>query len=116
LARRDSDAGVAPSAFQVVAGDRSKNEADKLKIGLNKEQLQQAATFDPYRPPATTTGMAPRRTGAPRPTAFCRGFPFATSARAGNPAQAVFSVQGPRSVVDLDICAAHRAAYPPRFR
>jgi sporulation protein YlmC with PRC-barrel domain len=63
------DVAVAPSAFQVVAGDKSKNEADKLKIGLNKEQLQQAATFEPYRPPAATTGMAPQRTGAPRPTA-----------------------------------------------
>jgi hypothetical protein len=63
------DVAVAPSAFQVVAGDKSKSEADKLKIGLNKEQLQQAATFEPYRPPATTTGMAPPRTGAPRPAA-----------------------------------------------
>jgi len=64
------DVAVAPNAFQVVAGDKSKNESDKLKIGLNKDQLQQAASFEPYKAP-TTTGMAPRD-GSPRPAPAAR--------------------------------------------
>jgi sporulation protein YlmC with PRC-barrel domain len=49
---------LAPSAFEVVPGDKSKNESDKLKLTMNKEQLQKAASFEPYREPArTTTGM-----------------------------------------------------------
>jgi hypothetical protein len=48
---------IEPSAFQVVSGDKSKNESDKLKVSLNEEQLKQAANFEPYKPPQTTTGM-----------------------------------------------------------
>jgi hypothetical protein len=50
-----------PSAFQVVPGDKSKNENDKLKVALSQEELKQAANFEPYKPPQTTTGMG----GAP---------------------------------------------------
>jgi hypothetical protein len=48
---------IEPSAFQVVAGDKSKNENDKLKVTLSEEQLKQAANFEPYKPPQQTTGM-----------------------------------------------------------
>jgi hypothetical protein len=60
-----------PSAFEVVAGDKSKNESDKLKIAMTKDQLKQAASFEPYKPPQSTasrpstTGMGG---GTPRPT------------------------------------------------
>ena len=53
------DVAIGPSAFQVVAGDKSKNEIDKLKIALSKDQLKQATNFEAYKAP-TTTGMAPR--------------------------------------------------------
>jgi sporulation protein YlmC with PRC-barrel domain len=51
------DVALAPSAFQVVPGDKSKNEDDKLKLGMTKDELKQAATFEPYKAPAATTGM-----------------------------------------------------------
>ena len=59
------DVALAPSSFEVVAGDKSKNEADKLKLSMSKDQLKQAASFEPYKAPRTTTG-----TGTPnsRPT------------------------------------------------
>ena len=58
------DVALAPAAFQVVAGDKSKNEDDKLKLAsMTKDQLKQAANFEPYNPPRTTTGMG----GSPRP-------------------------------------------------
>ena len=46
-----------PAAFQVVAGDKSKNESDKLKVSMTKDQLKEAANFEAYSPPRTTTGM-----------------------------------------------------------
>ena len=52
------DVALAPAAFQVVTGDESKNESDKLKLAsMTKDQLKQAANFEPYNPPRTTTGM-----------------------------------------------------------
>ena len=57
------DVAMAPNAFQVVAGDKSKNESDKLKIAMTKDELKQAANFEPYRAPSSTTGMG----GATRP-------------------------------------------------
>jgi len=51
------DVALAPSAFQVVPGDKSKNESDKLKLSMTKDELKQAATFEPYKAPAATTGM-----------------------------------------------------------
>ena len=56
---------VEPNSFQVVSGDKSKNESDKLKLSMTKDQLKQAANFEAYQPPRATTGMAP---GAPRPS------------------------------------------------
>ena len=63
------DVALAPNAFQVVPGDKSKNESDKLKLSMTKDQLKQASTFEPYKAPSATTGMgggpASRPGGAP---------------------------------------------------
>lgn len=60
------EVALAPSAFDVVPGD--KGGADKLKIAMTKEQLKQAQNFAHYQPPrpATTTGSA-GGLGGPRP-------------------------------------------------
>jgi sporulation protein YlmC with PRC-barrel domain len=63
------DVALAPASFQVVPGDVSKNESDKLKLAMSKDQLKQAANFEPYNPPRTTTGMGGGNTRpAPRPS------------------------------------------------
>jgi hypothetical protein len=55
---------LAPSSFEVVAGDKSKNESDKLKLSMNKDELKTAQDFKPYQPPrATTTGTGGGGTG-----------------------------------------------------
>ncbi len=60
------DVAMAPSAFQVVAGDKSKNESDKLKVAMTKDELKQAANFEPYKAPSATTGMGgPTSTSRP---------------------------------------------------
>jgi sporulation protein YlmC with PRC-barrel domain len=51
------DVAMAPSAFQLVAGDKSKNESDKLKVAMTKDELKQAANFEPYKAPSSTTGL-----------------------------------------------------------
>ena len=52
------DVALAPASFQVVSGDKSKNESDKLKLStMTKDQLKQAANFEPYKEPRATTGM-----------------------------------------------------------
>ena len=51
------DVALAPSAFQVVRGDKSKNESDKLRLSMTKDELKQAANFEPYKEPSSTTGM-----------------------------------------------------------
>jgi len=62
------DVAMAPSAFQVVAGDKSKNESDKLKVAMTKDELKQAANFEPYRAPSSTTGMGgPASSSRPAP-------------------------------------------------
>jgi hypothetical protein len=47
-----------PSSFQVVAADLNSGGYDKLKLSMSKEQLKQAANFEPYNPPMPrqTTG------------------------------------------------------------
>jgi sporulation protein YlmC with PRC-barrel domain len=66
------DVALAPSAFQVLPGDKSKNESDKLKLSMTKDQLKQAANFEPYHAPSSTTGSGSTSTrpmgGPPRPT------------------------------------------------
>ena len=56
------DVALAPSAFQIVAGDKSKNESDKLKVSMTTDELKQAANFEPYKAPSSTTGMGPATT------------------------------------------------------
>jgi hypothetical protein len=51
------DVALAPNAFQVVPGDKSKNESDKLRLSMTKDQLKEAANFEPYKAPRSTTGM-----------------------------------------------------------
>jgi sporulation protein YlmC with PRC-barrel domain len=51
------DVALAPASFQIVPGDKSKNESDKLRLSMTKEQLKEAANFEPYKAPRQTTGM-----------------------------------------------------------
>jgi len=68
------DVALAPNAFQIVPGDKSKNESDKLRLSMTQDELKQAANFEPYKAPNSTTGMgsttptraAPGGTGVPR--------------------------------------------------
>src|SRR5690606_34973934 len=61
------DVALAPSAFQVLPAD-AEHSTPRLKLSMTKDQLKQAANFEPYSPPSaarTTTGaggsgMAPR--------------------------------------------------------
>ena len=72
------DVALAPSAFQIVPGDKSKNESDKLRLSMTKEQLKEAANFEPYKEPRSTTGMG----GTTRPL----GSPASPAAGPGTPA------------------------------
>ena len=63
------DVALAPSAFQVVPGDKSKNESDKLKLSMTKDELKNASTFEPYKAPSATTGMG----GTSRPAGSSPG-------------------------------------------
>jgi hypothetical protein len=66
------DVALEPSAFQVVAGDPAKHDQDKLKLAMTKDDLKQAAAFEPYKAPASTTGMGSasplRSSSRPSPT------------------------------------------------
>ena len=73
------DVALAPSAFQVVPGDKSKNESDKLRLSMTKDELTTAANFEPYKAPSSTTGMGGSTT---RPL----GSPGAPITGAGTPA------------------------------
>ena len=75
------DVALAPTAFQVVAGDKSKNESDKLRLAMTKDQLKEAANFEPYKEPRSTTGM-----GATTSTTRPLGSPAAPAAGPGTPA------------------------------
>lgn len=64
------DVALAPASFEVVAGDKTKNEDDKLRLTMTKDQIKQASAFEPYLAPRTTTGMgggSPRPAPAPAP-------------------------------------------------
>lgn len=60
------EVALAPSAFEVVPGD--KGGADKLKVALTTDELKQTQNFARYSPPrpASTTGAAPMN-GPARP-------------------------------------------------
>jgi len=75
------DVALAPAAFQVVPGDKSKNESDKLRLSMTKDQLQQAANFEPYKEPRLTTGMG-------GPTTRPMGGPATAPAPSSSPAPA----------------------------
>jgi sporulation protein YlmC with PRC-barrel domain len=51
------DVALAPTAFQVVPGDHAKNAPDKLRLSMTKEELKNAANFEPLKAPSSTTGM-----------------------------------------------------------
>lgn len=60
------DVAMAPSAFQVEPGQNG--AAPKLKVSMTKDQLKQAANFEPYKEPSrATTGAGGVGGGAPRP-------------------------------------------------
>ena len=65
------DVALAPAAFQVVPGDPNSatNKSPKLKTSMTKDQLKEAANFEPYKEPRATTGS----TGAPRPSGSSGG-------------------------------------------
>jgi hypothetical protein len=61
------DVALAPSAFQFMPGDPNSatDKSPKLKISMDKEQLKQAANFEPYKEPSrATTGTGG---GSPKP-------------------------------------------------
>jgi sporulation protein YlmC with PRC-barrel domain len=62
------DVALAPSAFQIVPGDKSKNESDKLRLSMTQDELKQAANFEPYKAPSSTTGMGSTTTPRPAPS------------------------------------------------
>ena len=74
LGMGSKNVALAPASFQVVPGDKSKNESDKLKLTMTKDQLKQAANFEAYQAPRATTGtgtpsprpMSPPPSGAPK--------------------------------------------------
>jgi len=66
------DVALEPSAFQVVAGDKSKNEPDKLRLSMTQDQLKQAANFEPYKAPSSTTGMGSTSPARPSPGGMAR--------------------------------------------
>jgi hypothetical protein len=61
------DVAIAPSSFQTVAG---KDAGDmKLRLSMSKDELKNAAAFEPYQPPRPVSSQAPTRPmGAPSPT------------------------------------------------
>ena len=61
------DVALAPNAFQIVPGDKSKNESDKLQLSMTQDELKQAANFEPYKAPSSTTGMGSTTPTRPAP-------------------------------------------------
>jgi hypothetical protein len=64
------DVALAPESFTVVKGEGA-NSSDKLKVTVTKDELKQAASFEPHRttPRAADTGTRPLGTTGtgPRP-------------------------------------------------
>jgi sporulation protein YlmC with PRC-barrel domain len=64
---------LAPTTFKVMPADTN-SSYERLKLSMTKDQLQQAANFEPYSPPRPqTTGSGPGSMGgssgmAPRPS------------------------------------------------
>lgn len=69
------DVALAPSSFDVIRG--ANGAPDKLKLSMNKNELQQAQNFTPYQPPRPTTigsggGSPAGLPGAMRPSTNTR--------------------------------------------
>jgi len=66
------DVALAPSAFQMVPGDPNSatDKSPKLKTSMTKDQLKEAANFEPYKEPSRTTGSGG---GAPKPSGSSGG-------------------------------------------
>lgn len=62
------EVAIAPSAFEIVPGE--KGAAKKLKLSMSENQLKSAQKFTEYTPPkpATTTGSGGTMGTAPRPS------------------------------------------------
>ncbi len=60
------DVAIAPASFQKVPG--KDGTAEKLRLSMTKEQLKQAAAFEPYSPPRPAASATPRPT-SPSPMA-----------------------------------------------
>jgi sporulation protein YlmC with PRC-barrel domain len=67
------DVALAPTAFQVVPADPNSvtDKSPKLKTSMTKDQLKEAANFEPYKEPRATTGTG--GAGAPRPSGSSGG-------------------------------------------
>ena len=65
------EVALAPTAFQVVPPDPNSvtDKSSKLKTSMTKDQLKEAANFEPYKEPRATTGAG----GAPRPSGSSGG-------------------------------------------
>ncbi|NWG26674.1 MAG: PRC-barrel domain-containing protein [Pseudorhodoplanes sp.] len=59
------DVAIEPKSFQIVKGEN--NSADKLRLSMTKDQLQQHAEFKPYEASRSTTGSGTSGAMAPRP-------------------------------------------------
>jgi PRC-barrel domain protein len=62
------DVAIAPASFQKVPGQSG--SAEKLRLSMTKDELKQAAAFEPYTPPRPAASAAPRPTSpmSPAPT------------------------------------------------
>lgn len=60
------DVALAPNAFQVMPGDPNSatHSSPKLKVSMTKDQLKEAANFEPHKPPRATTGAGSPGTGS----------------------------------------------------
>jgi hypothetical protein len=58
LGMGSKEVALAPDAFQVMPGDPNSptGASPKLKLSMTKDQLKEAANFEPYKPPHATTG------------------------------------------------------------
>ena len=81
------EVALAPTAFQVVAGDKSKNESDKLRLSLTKDELKQASNFEPYKAPSLTTGIGAAGSRPLGPATGNRPAPAAPATTPASPPQ-----------------------------
>ena len=51
------DVALAPSAFQIVAGRQVEERVRQAPTLHDQDELKQAANFEPYKAPSSTTGM-----------------------------------------------------------